>query len=343
MKIIADKVHHALVCTAALTLLGMGSGCSLIRQRQADVHVDRGQRLLADDELEVALAEFQAAVELDPQLAVAHSKMGVIYQRMGEYERAIESFANAIRYNPFSFTDSLNLAQLYHFTKRLHDAVEVYLHACDLKPDDFDAQLNLGVCYQQMGEVEQAVERFQNAIEIDADRPHAFVNLGVAFDTQGKYYEAIHSYQEALERDNHQPLVLVNLSHTYMKQDRLKIARVSLETAIDLDGQLAPAHEALGYCLFRMQDYDGAEQAYKNAAAYDAELPNTFAGLGSIYALRYVQDRSRTNLRDRALDYWHRSLELDPDQPKIRNLVAKYKPPSTDPETILLTDHQPDR
>ena len=342
MKTVADKLRLALGWTAALTLLCAGPGCTWIQHRRADIHVDRGQRLLAEDDLEVALLEFQEAAELHPQLAVAHSNMGVIYQRMGEYERAIECFANSIRYNPFSFSDSLNLARLYHFSKRLHDAVEVYLHACDLRPDDFDAQLNLGVCYQQMGEIQQAVERFHNAIEIDPDRPYAFVNLGVAYDTQGKHYEAIHAYKDALERDNHQPLVLVNLAHTYMKQDRLKISRATLETALRLDGQLAPAHEALGYCLFRMQDYEQAERAYKNAALSDPKLPNTFAGLGSIYALHYVQDKARTDLRDRALEYWHRSLELDPDQPRIQKLVAKYRPRNSDPETVLLADRPPD-
>ncbi len=338
MKLNATIVMCAWVLGAAGALLCAGSGCTLVKQHQAGLRVEQGEQLLAEEDLEAALVEFEAAAELHPQMAVAHSRMGVIYQRMGEYERAIDCFANAIRNNPFSFGDTLSLARLYHFTKRLHDAVEAYLHACDLKPDDFDAQLNLGVCYQQLGEIQPAIERFENAIEIDADRPHAYVNLGVAYDTQEKYYEAIHAFKEALERDNHQPLVLVNLAHTYMKQDRLKIARATLGTAIDLDDKLAPAHEAMGYCLFRSQDYDEAEDAYNNALLNDSKLPNTFAGLGSIYALRFVQDKDRGEYLNRALEYWHRSLELEPNQPRIRNLVAKYKPQSTDPVDVLLTD-----
>jgi hypothetical protein len=59
--------------------------------------------------------------------------------------------------------------------------------------------------------------------------------------------------------------------------------------------------------------------------------------------LRYLQDNSRNDLRDRALEYWHRSLELDPDQPKIRTLVAKYQPRKTNPETVLLSDAAPNQ
>ena len=333
----------ARVLGPAVWVLMAGSGCALIREQQASQRVDRGEQLLTEDDLEAALVAFQEAAELNPQLAIAHSRLGVIYERMGEYERAIEAFARALRWQPFSFLDTMSLARLYHFTKRLGDAVEAYLHACDLEPEDFDAQLNLGVCYQQMGETQQAVERFGRAIEIAPDRPHAYVNLGVAYDTQGKYYEAIRAYKEALERDNRQPLVLVNLARTYMTQERLKIARMTLETALKIDDRLAAGHEALGYCLFRMQHYDEAERSYRNALLYNRKLPQAYAGLGSLYALGYLGNKQQTELLNQAIEYWHRSLELDPNQPRIRTLVAKYKPRGADPQTVLLSDHQSDR
>ncbi len=314
------------------------SGCTWFQGYRAAGHVQRGEVLLADDDLEAALAEFTAASELDPQIAVAHSKLGFIYQRMGEYEQAITAFANAVRCDPFSFPDTVNLARLYHFTRRLNDAVQAYLHACDLAPSDFDAQLNLGVCYHELGNPDLAVERFQKAVEIDPDKPHAFVNLGVAFEAQGKYYEAISAYKDALERDNRQPLVLVNLARAYMVQDRLKIAQLTLEAALQLDERLAPAHEAMGYCLFRLADYDDAEKSYREALIHDSKLPRSYAGLGSVYALLYLEDMTSNEYRDRALENWHRSLELDPDQPKVHNLIAKYKPQSHDPQAVLLSN-----
>ncbi len=148
-------------------------GCAQLQHNQAKEHVTRGDAMLEQNDLGAAIREFEQATQLDPQLAVAHSKLGIIYRRMGDYDRAIDCFAEAVRLAPRSFDDTLNLAQLYHFTKRLRDAVEAYLHACALQPNDFDANLNLGVCYQQLDDAGQAVERFQKAIAIDPDRPHA--------------------------------------------------------------------------------------------------------------------------------------------------------------------------
>ncbi len=106
-----------------------------------------------------------------------------------------------------------------------------------------------------------------------------------------------------------------------------------------MDPQLAVVHEALGYCLFRMRHFEEAEQSYKHALAYDWRLPRARAGLGSIDMLRYLKDNALTDRRDRALEHWHRSLELNPNQPRIRRLIARYKPRDGDPEEILLDEH----
>ncbi len=320
----------------AITLAG---GCTVVRDYRVNHYVARGDALIATDNLEAALVSFQEAARLNPEMPVAHSRMGLIYRRMGDYEQAIERFVDAVRYDPFSFYDTLNLAQLYHVTKRIRDAIQAYLHAVELEPADFDAQLNLGVCYHETGDFDQAIERFEKAIEIDPHRPHAFVNLGVAYTAQEKYYEAIRAYKEALERDSHQPLVLVNLAHTYMGQDRLKMARHSLEQAIRMEPQFAAALEALGYCLFRMRDFAAAELRYKQALAYDWRLPRAHAGLGSVNMLRYLRDDSSTDRRDRALEHWHRSLELDPNQPRIQKLIEQYRPRRPDPEKTLLGEN----
>jgi tetratricopeptide (TPR) repeat protein len=316
----------------------LAPGCAPLNRAIAESHVNRAQTLLARDDLEAALRQFQLAAQIDSHSAVAHSGMGGIYRRMGDYDRAIGAFLEAIRRDPFSFGDTFNLAQLYHFTKRIKDAIQAYLHAIDLRPEDFDARLNLGVCYQQSGAFSQAADQFAKAIQINPDRSQAYVNLGVSLDAQGKHYEAIRAYKESLERDNRQPEVLVNLAASYMKQDRLKMARLALEEAARLDAGCAAAHEALGYCLFRLKEFDAARSSYDRALAADPRRPRAHAGIGSIYMLRFLEHGDQIALRDRALEHWHRSLELDPDQPRIEKLIAKYRPDAPGPEDALLRE-----
>ena len=51
--------------------------------------------------------------------------------------------------------------------------------------------------------------------------------------------------------------------------------------------------------------------------------------------IRYLEDNTRTDRRDRALEHWHLSLEQDPDQPRIHKLIARYAPKRGDPEDVL--------
>jgi len=333
--VLRPGIGRGMRVAAMCLLIGSGSGCAAVRNYRADLHVRRGDALAAHDHLDEALAQFEEAARIAPQKSEPHSRMGAIYKTKGSFEKAIGCFVEALRRNPISFDDTFHLAQLYQLTERVADAIRAYLYAIELRPDDFDAHVNLGVCYQQSGQLDQAIARFQEAIEIAPERPHAYVNLGVALDAQERYYEAIHAYKEALERDQNQPLVLVNLARTYMNQDRLRIARSALSQAISMEPGFAGAHESLGYCLFRLREFDEAESEYERALLYEWRLPKAHAGLGSIHMLRFLKDKEDVASRDQALECWHRSLELDPDQPRLRRLIATYAPKRTDPGVVL--------
>lgn len=328
-----------LVYTAMITvaLTSGWIGCQPVAHLAAKQRIAWGDQNVAANRLDAALRDFEAAAELDPKLATPYASMGNIYKKLGQYEKAISNFVEAVRRDPFSFQDALSLAQLYYFTNKLSQAAQAYLHAVDLRPLDFEARLNLGVCYQQMGQHAQAAECFAKAIEIDPTRPYAHMNLGVAYAAQGKYYEAIRAYKDSLERDSNQPQVMVNLANVYIKQGRLTLAKQTLQQAVKASPECAAAHEALGYCLLKLREFEGAAGAYEQALLHDERRPRSHAGLGSALMLQYLKDDSNKDLFDSALEHWHRSLELDPSQPQVRTLIAKYQPGKpADQDAVLL-------
>lgn len=335
--------RHALPWIGSLTglaLLAWSAGCTPadapFARLKARACLERGQSHLEAENLDAALEEFQHAVELNPKLALAHSRIGCIFRRQGNYEAAVDAYAKAVTLNPFSFDDAFGLAQMYHRLARFANAVRAYLHACELEPDNFEPRLNLGVCYHQAEELESAIDCYTQAINLNPDQAAAYSNLGAAYDARGTYYEAIHAYNESLERDPNQPMVVVNLATTLIKQERFCGARKALERAIGADPELAIAYERLGYCYFRMRSYDEALTYYAWAATLDPKMPGPQAGLGVVHMATYLQEPTQLDLRRTAIEYWHRSLELEPDQPRIRNLIAKYGLPLDDPTAILM-------
>src|SRR5262245_61473537 len=208
-------------CAAALFVAGIGCApgtptlLDQIKQSAAEQRVKSGDDLLAENRLDEALKDFDAAVQLHPRLAIAHSKIGRVRRKKGQLAEAARAFAEAIRIDPLDFLSTLSLGQIYQMlaasagerVETLRMAVRAYQRACELRPDHFEAHLNLGVCYHQLGDFDQAIEFYQAALKIDPQNAFAYANLGAAYDSRGNYYDAIRMYKNALEAGSDQPMV----------------------------------------------------------------------------------------------------------------------------------------
>ncbi|MCC6359368.1 MAG: tetratricopeptide repeat protein, partial [Phycisphaerales bacterium] len=116
------------------------------------------------------------------------------------------------------------------------------------------------------------------------------------------------------------------LATVYMNQDRFDVARRTLEAALKMAPDLAIVHERMGFCEWRTGNHEAAARSYRQAIAISRKSARAFAGLGVVLMNQFLDDPSKAALRDEAIEVWHQSLEIDPQQPKIRELINKYRP-----------------
>ena len=309
-----------------LVALPLCCSACVFRTQEAQAHLDRGEIALAERNLHTALAEFREAVRLNPQLPEAHEKLGHTYRQAGDLTRAADSLETAVRLDPQDFSAMFELGDVYRLLDRVSQAIRVYLLACRLEPNNFDPHFRLALCYQESGELDQAVEGYREALRIEPNNARAWFNLGAVHDVGGRHYEAIQAYKRSLECDTSQPIVLVNLATVYMNQDRFDVARRTLEAAVKMAPDLAIVHERIGFCDWRTGKNKDAEKAYRQAITISRKSPRAFAGLGVVLMNQFLDDPAQVALRDEAVESWHASLELDPNQPKLRDLIEKYRP-----------------
>ena len=67
--------------------------------RLADDAFNRGLAYARQGEYEQAIADYTAAIKLNPQLAEAYYNRGNAYRRQGEYDQAIADYTAAIGLN----------------------------------------------------------------------------------------------------------------------------------------------------------------------------------------------------------------------------------------------------
>ncbi len=321
----AHSTRRLSIAAIAIGALLPAAGCT-INQRAAEMHLQRGEDAFARRDMDAALAEFLRATQLNPDSATAHTRLGQTYRQTGDLQEASTALETAVRLDPYSFVASFELGEVYRLLDRLTQAIRAYIRACELNPFDFEARFRLASSYHRNGDLQEAVEAYKECLELDDDNYYVWTNLGAVYDLQGKYYEAIRAYKESLERKTQQPVVLINLATAYIHQERWETARKTLKIAIEMDPNLSIGHERYGYCLWRDNELDESAQSYLRAMTLDRKNPAAFAGYGAVRITQYLNDATRVAYLDEAIEAWHTSLELEPNQPRLRALIDKYRP-----------------
>jgi tetratricopeptide (TPR) repeat protein len=85
---------------------------SVPEQADAEGHLERAYEYEDTAELEKALRECNAAIEVDPSLSDAYNLRGIVLEELGREEEAVEAYRQAIRLDPEFYEAKDNLFQL---------------------------------------------------------------------------------------------------------------------------------------------------------------------------------------------------------------------------------------
>jgi len=226
----------------------------------AEDHVDQGMEYHGQGELDKAIAEYEKAIELEPNDADAHRNLGTAYGEQGKWEESAAAYERAIEIDPDFGEAYGDLAAAYFRLGRIPEALETGEKAIELAPDYATAHNNLGIIYKEQGEYDLAIAEYEKAIELDPSDPKPHNNLGVVYKEQGEYDLAIAEYEKAIELDPSDPKPHNNLGNVYKQQGEFDLAIAEYEEALKIDPDYGTAYLSLGL-LYAQQDMVGDAMA----------------------------------------------------------------------------------
>jgi hypothetical protein len=119
----------------------------------AAIDVDFGTVLRATGQIEPAIAAFERAASLQPDLLNAHNSLAVTLHQHGRLDQAIEAYRRVLTLRPDFHEAQNNLGTALMHRGQIDDAIAVYRETLQLKPDDALTHHNLGMVLLMKGDL----------------------------------------------------------------------------------------------------------------------------------------------------------------------------------------------
>jgi serine/threonine protein kinase/tetratricopeptide (TPR) repeat protein len=149
-----------------------------------------------------AIPDYQRAIEIDPNFAMAYARLGTVYNNLGQTELSQQN-----RQKAFELRDRASereklyiMSHYYADSGQLDKGITAYELYRQTYPRDATAYNNLAVIYNQLGQFDNALENSKRALEIDPDMLNAYGQVAWAYAGLNRIEEARATINNALQR-----------------------------------------------------------------------------------------------------------------------------------------------
>jgi tetratricopeptide (TPR) repeat protein len=162
----------------------------------AEAHTALGQVYIAfaPSDFSTGDRELKHAIELNPNLAVAHYNLGLSFIRQGRLDQASVELMKARGLDPLSSVIARAVVIPHYFKRDYARAFELLRQANELGPP-LSATWEIGL-YIRSGFVDEAFAEIERAKDARKSDPLLIYSAGVAYAASGKQSEALRSIQE---------------------------------------------------------------------------------------------------------------------------------------------------
>ncbi len=195
-----------------------------------------------------ALKSFQSATKLDPQFALAFSRLAEAQSELGFEGDAEASSRRAVE---LASSEDLPLPEKYLITasrariiKDNKQAIDAYQNLAKSWPSDVDVQYNLGTLYVGTGDYEKARDLFAKILKTDPKNIKALWEMGVVENILGNPQSALDYLSKGMNlatqvgNEEQQALMLLSTGISYRHLNRPDEAMRNVEQSIAINEKI---------------------------------------------------------------------------------------------------------
>ena len=244
--------------------------------------------------LDLAIAEFEKIVELQPKSVEDHMVLGSLYTVKHQQAKAEEQYKIAQDIEPESEEVVLNLARVYVESGDIERAAKL-IQAVPEGDRTARMEFTLGAAYDQLKRPKDAIAAYKRAVELEPGDVPSMNALGQALLSDNQFDAAMKQYKDIAAADPEDAGALVKIAEIQRRQGKYEDALTTIRQARKKDPENLEAGYNEGLLLDVLGHYDESAAVYEKMVeqtshangAYTAEEKNNrgifLERLGAIY------------------------------------------------------------
>ena len=283
------------------------------------------------ENIENAILEFNQALKIDPNYALAYAGLGDAYwtefHRLDKgnevLARASHNCEKALALNPELVEGHVCLGNILNSTGKYDKAVEEFKRALESNKQSDYALRGLADAYSNLGNFSAAESAYKQAIALRPNYWGVYSWLGLYYYEQSRYADAAEMFKKAtqLAPDNYQGYI--TLGGVYITEGKYQDAIAAFHRSIDLRPS-ADAYNNLGYTLFLMHRFPESVKAQEQALSLNDANWEIWGNLAD--ALYWSPDRrseAQAKYR-RAIELAKSRIQVNPKDARVLVYLAGY-------------------
>ena len=272
-------------------------------KESAGGHFLSGEIFASQKSYDLAIKEFQAALQERPDFPEAINGLAQVYNAKGERAPLRSYFAAFVEKNPKVITAHIALAFSHAADKEWNDAAKVLQNALRIDPKSPPAYQALANVYYAQGKSAEEIEVYRKGLAELPDDVPLMVGLGQAYERAKDSAAAIALYQKILQKDPKNGVAVNNLATLFADY---RTDKASLQQAARLVEPFAAASDpnlldTYAWVVLRTGDINKALPVLKRVVTAAPEVAIYRYHLGTAYFQSSDKARAKVEL-ERALE-----------------------------------------
>jgi tetratricopeptide (TPR) repeat protein/S1-C subfamily serine protease len=237
-----------------------------INPQYAEPYSNRGITKYRSGDNKGAMEDYNIAIRIDPQYGEAYGNRGNVKSDLGDLKGAIADYDIIIKINPKSaeayFLRGSNRSKIGDKKGAMAD----YDRVIELNPQFAKAYISRGIIKANTGDKKGAISDYTNAIRIEPKNEKAYYNRGVDRAAIGDKKGAIDDYSSAIKINPKFALAYYTRGNAKSALGDKKGAILDYDNAIGINPQYGPVYGNRAFAKSELGDKKGAIADLKIAA-----------------------------------------------------------------------------